>query len=203
MRIHPFSDMRVRQLDAVVQLSPAQRTKLDFAAKKTIIPTAVARRIKVKDDFRKLAEAFAEKRPQLLSSAEVFDALFLSSARMPFFFPAERLEKFAATTLSKEQITKWTRFTDRRREAAIDAEAFAFGDYLAQIPLTSEQQIAAHQLLRRSIQAKGTELETAFAVMIDPNRLPAVATEQEFNAAIGEQNWAKLDEFAKLVLPIK
>ncbi len=102
---------------------------------------------------------------------------------------------------TEEQFDRWTRFTDRRREAAIDAEAFALGDYLSQLPLTSQQQIAAHNLFKRSIQAKGAKLETVFARMINPNSLPAVTTQREFIAALGEDNWAELDDYAKMVLP--
>ena len=198
-----IAEMRVRQVDAVVQLTPEQRTKLQFAAKRTMIPSAVERKIKIKADFKDLAMTLGGMKPKTLTNKEIFDAWNLHGASIPFFFAEHRWEKFIAATLTPDQINKWTRFTDRRREAAIDVEAFNLGDYLAPLPLTSEQQIAAHNLLKRSIQAKGATLESAFATMNNPSSIPAMTTQQEFVAAIGEDNWSKLDDFTKRELPTK
>ena len=81
------ADMKIRQLDEVVQLSAAQRQKLEFVSKKTIVPNLVRRRIV----SRKLLKNFGEiiKNPEaepLLKEMSLTEAMNLSTARLPQLF---------------------------------------------------------------------------------------------------------------------
>ena len=51
-RLREVAEMRLNQLDAVVDLTPNQKTKLGFAARRTIVPQAIKKKLDAQDLFR-------------------------------------------------------------------------------------------------------------------------------------------------------
>ncbi len=191
--------MKVQQLDAEVELSPAQKRKLEFVSQNTIIPNVIERMIRANDDMLRFIESLKHGAvtEEQLSKETPFKSMNLWVARIPFLFAAERWRNFVSSTLNEEQTKKWDQFTDRRREAATDAQAFALGVCFSGLNLTGQQQVAAHKLFKRAVKSQGAKLENAFAMVRDYSILSAVTTEQEIVAAIGEANWAKLGDSQK------
>ena len=153
-------------------------------------------------DDRKAEEvpfaADAEKEDEKELSKEIpFKSMNMWVARIPFLFAAERWRNFVNSTLNEEQTKKWNQFTDRRHEAATDAQAFALAACLSGLNLTGQQQLDAHKLFKRAVKSQGAKLEDAFALVRDYSILSAVTTEQEILAAIGEDNWEKLADSTK------
>ena len=201
------AEMRVRQLDAEVQLSPAQRRNLEFVSKKTIVPNAVARRIKAKRNLDRFTEAM--KRPgeldpaekeRLLSKEFLLEATNMSTAQIPFLFADERWQKFVNSNLNDAQAKKWNKFANRRREAGIDLQAYDMARRISGVNLTAPQQIAIHEIFRKAVRSQGASLGGAFISVRDFDIVASVTTKQKFIEAIGEENWAKLTKSTKLSL---
>ena len=202
--LRQVAEMRIQQLDAEVQLSQVQKRSLVFVAKKTIVPNAVERRINAKKNLERFTEAMnrpdaldpAEKE-RLLSKEFVFEAMNMSTARIPFLFADERWQNFVNSNLNDTQAKKWKQFTNRRREAGIDLQAYDLARRISGVNLTAPQQIAVHEIFRRAITSQGANLGDAFILVRDFDVVASVTTKQEFIEAIGEQNWAKLAESTK------
>lgn len=171
------ADIKVQQLDAEVQLTQSQRKKLDFVARNTIVPAAVERMMTMRNQYL--------------------------SSRVAFRFADERWSGFVRSTLSQRQAEIWQRFTDRRREAAVDAQAFAMSWPLWRRNLTGAQKFAVHALFRRAVQSQGVKLDRAFVTVANPRIVGEVTTEQDFIAAIGKEKWSQLDDYTREVLTTK
>ncbi len=195
--LRDVAEMKVQQLDEIVQLSPAQRQRVAFVSQKTMIPNVVRRRMIA----RKILLNFGEimKNPDdepLLKEMSITEAMNISTARLPHLFADERWQKFVTATLTDQQAKNWQRFIDQRTDAAIDAQAAKLIRYFSEINLTGSQQLAAHQLFRKAVKSQGAKLENSFSLVTKAGIL-SVLTQQEIEETIGKENWPQVDEVVR------
>ena len=211
--VQQIGRMRLRQLDAAVNLSDRQTAKLRVAGMSTLMRNAIRRRRQIKADLdltmtpvvARLMKGGAKfKDTSGLTTNQQFEASNLSGQKLPMLYPENRWLAFVNSTLDEQQKRIWNGFTDRRQRASFNVQAFNIGRrYLSDLPLTGKQWIAVHELLKESVQGQAAGMESCFCTMINPNTLPIVASKAEFISVIGKDNWALLDEYRAEALPFE
>ncbi|MEM7560856.1 MAG: hypothetical protein AAF394_17170, partial [Planctomycetota bacterium] len=195
--------MKLRQLDSIVELSESQRAKLRLAGSTTLTRSSMMQKKRLDLNDKKNWDSLMKGIPNPdLTDNEKLEVTNFKNLRLPMLFDENRWQAFVKSTLTDEQQLVWERFAKRRLQAAIDVQAFRIGNYFSELPVTGKQRRAVHELLKRSVELQESKLTNAFYRVINPNLLPVVATEAEFIAAIGEENWDQVDPFCARAMPI-
>ena len=195
--------MKLRQLDAIVELSEPQKAKLRLAGSTTLTRSSVLQKKRLDLNDKKNWDSLMNgtTNPDLTDN-EKLEVTNFKNLRLPMLFDENRWQAFVTSTLTDEQELVWMRFAKRRLQVAFDVQAYRIGNYFSELPLTGKQRRAVHELLKRSVELQENKLKNAFYRVINPNLLPVVATEAEFIAAVGKDNWAKVDPFCARALPV-